>query len=354
MNGLPEYKPDDDLLPQQAPREDSGTHRLDPSHRSGNEGLEDWTPEADPVVEPVPEWGHAFPPPRVQQQPPSSEQRMRWYEPASPPEVRIPHFGHLAILLAFLLFGFIGASAFIHVALRFHLFGVQSLQKAISDIHYTLGFEAIIYVLTFVACMIFFPMIWHKSFFAGIQWNGATALDLRRQLFLTAAICFVLALVNGLLLPGPKNAPIDKIFKAPGAAWLLFGFGITFAPFFEEMIFRGFLLPSLCTAFDWIHEKAKRVSKRALDENGQPRWSFPAMILGSITTSIPFAAMHAAQTGYSLGPFLLLVGVSMVLCWARLSTRSLAASVLVHASYNFLLFSLMMLGTGGFRHMDQM
>jgi membrane protease YdiL (CAAX protease family) len=46
--------------------------------------------------------------------------------------------------------------------------------------------------------------------------------------------------------------------------------------------------------------------------------------------------------------------VSLVLCWVRLSTRSLAASVLVHAFYNFLLFSLMLLGTGGFKHMDKM
>ena len=28
--------------------------------------------------------------------------------------------------------------------------------------------------------------------------------------------------------------------------------------------------------------------------------------------------------------------------------------VLVHASYNFLLFSLMLLGTSGFRHLDKM
>jgi hypothetical protein len=50
----------------------------------------------------------------------------------------------------------------------------------------------------------------------------------------------------------------------------------------------------------------------------------------------------------------LLVAVSLVLCWARLAARSLAASVLVHACYNLLLFSLMLLGTGGFRHLDKM
>jgi len=64
--------------------------------------------------------------------------------------------------------------------------------------------------------------------------------------------------------------------------------------------------------------------------------------------------MHAEQTSHAVGPFLLLICVSLVLCWARLSTRSLAASVLVHASYNFMLFALMLLGTGGFRHLDKM
>jgi hypothetical protein len=38
----------------------------------------------------------------------------------------------------------------------------------------------------------------------------------------------------------------------------------------------------------------------------------------------------------------------------RLGTRSLAASTLVHAGYNFTLFSLMLLGTGGFKHLDKM
>ena len=79
-----------------------------------------------------------------------------------------------------------------------------------------------------------------------------------------------------------------------------------------------------------------------------------AMVIASAITSLPFAGMHAAQTGYSLGPFLLLICVSLVLCGVRLGTRSLAASVVVHASYNFMLFSFMLWGTGGFRHLENM
>ncbi len=83
-------------------------------------------------------------------------------------------------------------------------------------------------------------------------------------------------------------------------------------------------------------------------------WSIAAMVFGSIVCSVPFALMHGVQTAWSLGPFLLLIFVSLVLCWVRLSTRSLAASTIVHASYNFMLFSFMLLGTGGFKHLDKM
>jgi membrane protease YdiL (CAAX protease family) len=79
-----------------------------------------------------------------------------------------------------------------------------------------------------------------------------------------------------------------------------------------------------------------------------------AMVFASVVVSVPFALMHGEQTAYSIGPFLLLVSISLALCWVRLAVRSLAASVVVHSSYNLLLFSLMFLGTGGFRHMDRM
>jgi membrane protease YdiL (CAAX protease family) len=126
------------------------------------------------------------------------------------------------------------------------------------------------------------------------------------------------------------------------------------APFFEEMFFRGFLLPSLCTACDWIVEKTEHILPRPLDATGHPQWSIPAMAIGSVLTSIPFALLHVEQQGHSLGPFLLLIVISSILCAVRLKTRSLAASTLVHASYNFLIFSVELIATGGFRHFDKM
>ena len=267
---------------------------------------------------------------------------------------RIPHMGHIGILLLIALGGIVCAALLARGAVAYHWFGVTNITDAASDFHYTLGTEGIFYLLTFAGSLFVFPLFWHKSLLAGLQWRGRVALARSGYLFSTALLCFLLAMLDGVLLPGPADAPIDRLFRVPGAAWLLFGFGVTLAPFFEELAFRGFLLPALSTAFDWLAEKVADEPPHFLDENGHPQWSMPAMLVAALLTSILFALMHADQTGYSIGPFLLLVCVSLVLCGVRLFTRSLAASVLVHACYNFLLFSFMFLGTSGFRHLDKM
>ena len=269
--------------------------------------------------------------------------------------MRIPHFGHLAfLLLALAPIGLLATGLLMGLAMHDHLLGISTTQQAIGNIHYILGSEGLLYLFTFALALLIFPLFWHESFFAGVQWNAAAAFRLRWRLASAAVVCFLLAILSGELFPGPTNAPIERIFRTPGAAWLLFAFGVTFAPFFEETIFRGFLLPSLCTAYDWMREKTAHEPVPPLGPNGHPQWSLPAMVVGSVLTSLPFAAMHAEQTGYAMGPFFLLVGVSLVLCFARLATRSLAASVLVHACYNFLLFIIMLVASGGFRHLDKM
>ncbi len=276
------------------------------------------------------------------------------FRPEPKPPVRIPHLGHVALMAIYLMFGLFASVVLLEVAVRIHIFHVSSLQAAVSDIHYTLGSEMIVYLVAFAAAYFTFPLIWHKSFFAGLHWNAATALRHRWALIGTSFLCYVAAIVNIIFVPGPSNTPIEKIFKQPGAAWLLFFFGITVAPFFEELLFRGFLLPALSTAYDWLAERFYKTPRRPFGSDGNPQWSFSAMAIASVVTSVPFAMMHAEQTGNSVDAVLLLGCVSIALCAVRLITRSLAASVLVHAFYNFLIFSMMLLGTEGFKHLDKM
>jgi membrane protease YdiL (CAAX protease family) len=164
----------------------------------------------------------------------------------------------------------------------------------------------------------------------------------------------VMAMLGNWLLPFPEHAPIDKMFNTSADAWMLAGFGVLIAPFFEEMIFRGFLLPAVATAWDWCSERMSDVRPRPLDADGNPVWSAGAMIFAALIVSAPFAWMHSAQVGQAWGPLALLYCVSLILCSVRLATRSLAASTLVHSAYNFMLFALMFLQSGGFRHLDKM
>jgi membrane protease YdiL (CAAX protease family) len=267
---------------------------------------------------------------------------------------RIPHLGHLFLLAALAAVGFVCATLLMMAAVRIHLFGAANMTAAASNVHYILGSETIIYLVILAGSLLIFPLFWNRSFFAGIHWRGATALHLGWRLPAIALGCFALAALDETLLPGPAHAPIENIFRSPGAAWLMFGFGVTFAPFFEEIIFRGFLLPSLATAWDWAIERSTGKHRLPLDENGHPQWSNFAMVFASIATSLPFAMVHADQQGHSIGPFILLITISLILCVVRLKTRSLAASTMVHAGYNFLLFFLMLVSTGGFRHLDKM
>ena len=278
------------------------------------------------------------------------------YEYVLPPRPapRKPHFGDFLIFLLVAYGGLRSSALVIAVALHYRLFGVRTLAQAQEEIHYKIGSQAAWYVITLVFCIAVFPLIWRKSFFAGLQWRASAAARHAWRLLGAASACFVVALADEILIPGPANTPIDQTFHMPGAIWLLFGFGVTLAPLIEEITYRGFLLPALCTAYDWTLEQitgSKALQPRA---DGSLRWSMPAMIVASVISSIPFALMHGEQTLYSIGPFLLLVSISLLLCWIRLAVRSLAASVMVHSSYNLLLFSLMFLGTSGFRHLDKM
>jgi hypothetical protein len=319
-------------------------------------------PHEEPAVAPPLATGAGnppgFAPSPVQQNdiPPAEESLFARYEfvPPRPAVRRIPNFGHFVVFILLGVGGYLTSGLVVLAAVHQHMFGVATFKQAEEEIHYRLGSQAAWYLITLVFCVWVFPLLWQRSFFDGLEWRASAAVRQRWRLFGAALACFGVAIIDEIVLPGPTNTPIDQTFRMPGAVWLLFVFGVTLAPLIEEIAYRGFLLPALCTAYDWVVEHLTGSLAPGVDTIGRPRWSMPAMVVASIISSIPFALMHGDQTAYSLGPFLLLVCVSLVLSWVRLGTRSLAASVLVHASYNLLLFSLMFLGTGGFKHLDKM
>jgi len=214
--------------------------------------------------------------------------------------------------------------------------------------------QALEYLALLATAALVFRGIWRRPFWQTIHWN-APAVVRRWIPLLIAGVA--LGLLNGAasnVLPMPKEAPIlNDLMRSTTGAWLMFLFGTTLAPLLEEIAFRGFLLPSLINFFNW------RTRRRPLSDDSvtpmPPRQPSPLIVPTSVLlASVPFALLHAEQVSGAWAPVLLIGVVSVVLCIIRLWTRSLAASALVHATYNFTLFAGMMIASDGFRHLEKL
>lgn len=283
-----------------------------------------------------------------------------------------PHLGHtLLFFLIVVLNGFVVgvavALAFMHLGSRLH----ESQQQMQTDPLFVIPVEAAVYAIAAGISVLVFPLFWRRSFGQGVHWRAAVA---QQRWWVLAGIGVATSVTVQFLsnfLPIPKELPIDKFFTHRLGVWLIAVFGVTVAPAFEELAFRGFLLPSLASAWDWVMDRARVLPPAPVlttDEwqpepfytapvqpmLSDPKWSLPALVFSTIITSIGFAMLHGAQLAHSFAPLAVLFAVSVVLCVTRLRFHSLAASTVVHAMYNATIFVMLFIGTDGFRHLDKL
>ena len=265
------------------------------------------------------------------------------------PNTRIPNFLHLLLFLALTLLAFLMCEG---IVLAFH---PHSINEALADQRLQLFANIGVYAVATALAAAIFPLVWHRTFAVGVSWNARRAT----VAFIPLGIALGLASqAVSSLLPVPKETPIEGVFKTPGIIWLLTLFGIVVAPLFEELVFRGFLLPAIAIAADYF--TLPRTADRDFDLATLATWrssetfTTNSLLFASVVTSLGFAAIHAPQLGYAWAAVALLWTVSMVLCYVRIRTQSLAASTLVHACYNASVFIALFVATGGYRHMDQL
>jgi uncharacterized protein len=272
-------------------------------------------------------------------------------EPPLYPPRRIPHIGH-----ALLFVSFTGLTLLILEVLLMILGETPAALRAgtiaVAHPKLQIAMLAATYLTTLLAAWAFYPLVWHRDFLDGIQWHWATArAQAVRLITLGVALGVMMALVTAFVT-SPKNLPIDEFFLTPTTAWLITLFGTIAAPVFEEICFRGFLVPAFAIAYDWI----------ALPRTpeARSRWQTtttltPAsLIFSAVLTSILFAMLHAEQVAHLWVVLLVLFSISLVLTFVRVKTQSVAASTLVHASYNGFIFLMTIVATGGYRHLDRM
>ena len=264
---------------------------------------------------------------------------------------RVPNLLHTFLFLALTIFCFLLVEAVLLVTSSSRMVATLSNQRL------QVPAEAAAYLLTLAIAPFAFAALWDRPFLRGIAWNASAV----RPLFgIAGIITGFLAQAATTLIPVHKDVPIEGIFRNPALIWFLAFLGVVVAPVFEEIVFRGFLLPALALAVDWLRlprgaHLAPDEALAALDQwRASESFSRPALVIASIVTSVLFALIHAPQLGYTWAAIALLACVSLLLCYVRLRTHSVAASALFHACYNLSVFLTLYVATGGFRHLDRM
>jgi hypothetical protein len=201
---------------------------------------------------------------------------------------------------------------------------VEALQKVAERPILLIASQLLVYGPVAMLMIMLIEGKYHLPFWRTIGWNWPSAVW--KFVGIGAALLLLLNTLEGLL-PMPKDTPFEHLFDKPLDAYLLALIAVTFAPLMEELFFRGFLYPVLArhTGVGW------------------------AIFL----SSLPFALLHLPQYAYAWAAALVILLVGIVCGIVRATTKSVAASFLVHVGYNGTQMLIALLLTRGFTHMPK-
>ena len=173
--------------------------------------------------------------------------------------------------------------------------------------------------LLLVGFIVFHVRIVHgESFVDTIHWFRNYQLSTTFLVSSGAALALTVLLVSSFFPPS-EPPPIEKLITSSHSLYVFVIFGIGVAPLLEEVIIRGFLF-------------------KVLADVTSPSVAVPS-------TAALFALLHVPQLwGSWAGVFMILV-VGYVLSSVRDRTNSLIPSLIIHMTYNAMLFGLFALGT---------
>ncbi len=260
---------------------------------------------------------------------------------------RIPHMGH-----ALFFFSVLGACVvLVQVGVLFEL---HASTAAAAMQHAFALFLALMasYAITFAITIPVMPLFWHKSFLEGIHWAWRQARLHWWRLVLIGIALSVVAQQLERLVKTPVTSDIQFLLGTPLHAWVTALLGSLIAPAVEEIGFRGFLLPALATAYDWLSLERTPA--------GRDRWqrttahTTGAFLFAALLSSLAFASLHGSQLHWALGPLFILFLMSLAFSAVRIRTGSVAAATLVHIAYDGFIFLEVMVATHGFRHLGKL
>jgi uncharacterized protein len=272
-------------------------------------------------------------------------------EPETKALARIPNIGNALLFTAFAAFLLIAFQLILVLTGKIAI-PAQGGTITITHPKIQLAAQGAPYLITLIAAWFFYPILWRRSFLDGISWHWSEARRQASRLIPLGLLLGALSASVDFFLTPPKTPLIDDFFLKPSDAWLLTFFGTTVAPIFEEICFRGFLVPAFAIAYDWL--SLSRTPEAHERWRSTTSLTPAALIFSAILSSVLFSLIHGEQVGFARGTLTVLFTVSLVLTFVRIKTQSVAASAIVHSAYNSLIFLITLFATGGYRHLDRL
>jgi uncharacterized protein len=263
------------------------------------------------------------------------------------PARHIPHLGHAVLFftMSFLCLALSVTTVFAAL----HLFTEEEIARHPLALFLS---QCLSYVLALTASAFLFPVLWRRSFLRGISWTARAAKRFWWQLVLLGFLLSGIAQGCDYFIHSNDASDISILLHTRLSAWVLTLLAPTLAPLMEEVAFRGFLLPSLATAYDWLLLERTPAGIARWQQSTQK--SQAALVFGAVISSIAFALIHSSQLHGAKGPVAVLFFTSLAFSAVYVRFRSVAASTLVHMAYNGLIFIELLVQSGGYRHLDKL
>src|ERR1700761_1757203 len=232
-------------------------------------------------------------------------------EPAAPatleapplPAPREPFWGYLDLLL---MLGFVCAGL-VCIVLLGAVFAAISPKLRDDPMPMVLPLQLVFYVVVYAGFVAVFKLRYHAPVLLSLGWRQARLNHLLAALG-GVALALGLAFLASLLHTPQVPSPIDKLVNSRSSLVLFVITAVIVAPFFEELLFRGFIQPLLSRTF--------------------------GVVAGVLITAVLFGGLHAPEYSWAWQYALVVALAGAVFGWIRARTGSVAPGTVMHGFYN--------------------
>ncbi|HEY7335090.1 MAG TPA: type II CAAX endopeptidase family protein [Bryobacteraceae bacterium] len=173
----------------------------------------------------------------------------------------------------------------------------------------TLFFQILIYGLLLAALYALISLRHHRPFWRSLFSSRPVRFPLS---FVLGGMLLAIAtgIIGAAMGARPVTDPIRALITSQLSLAIVMVFVVVLGPIFEELVFRGFLLPLLVNTFG------------------------PAG--GILLTALPFALLHGAQNQWAWQQITIIGVAGAAFGYAKYKTGSTAVSTLLHSGFNLM------------------